>query len=321
VLGAAVGLTPDQVCARAGVDRATASRYWRALGFPDVDDQPVLTGADADALAVMAALVASGRLSDDAALGLVRALGATSSRLAAWEVDLVVSELARVDLPRADVPGGEAAAATAALVPELAELLDYAWRRHLQAALGRLAADEGPTEVVATVGFADLVGFTRLTRRLSEAELADLVQRFEEAGADVLTAAGARRLKTLGDEVLFTADDPPAAAAGALDLLDRFADDDVVPELRVGLATGTVVTRMGDLFGTTVNLASRLTALARPGTALCDAETAAALAGDPRFATVALWRRPVRGLGLVEPFALQRATGPEPWLGASGAGA
>jgi adenylate cyclase len=160
--------------------------------------------------------------------------------------------------------------------------------------------------VYQSVGFADLVGFTRLSRRLSVRDLAALVERFEQVGADVVAAAGARLVKTLGDEVLFVADRPGAAAAASLALVEAFAADEAVPQLRVGVATGLVIGRMGDVFGTTVNLASRLTSMARPGGVLVDEATAQDLAGDARFRTVAAVPRPVRGLGVVQPYVLRR---------------
>ena len=79
-----------------------------------------------------------------------------------------------------------------------------------------------------------------------------------------------RVIKTIGDEVLFVADDPVDAARIALGLVE--AEDEGFPEVRVGLAYGDVVSRLGDVFGPVVNIASRLTSLARPGRVLLDRE-------------------------------------------------
>ena len=115
------------------------------------------------------------------------------------------------------------------------------------------------------MGFADLVSYTRLSQRLEERELALLVDRFGRRSSDVIAGAGGRLVKTIGDEVLFVADTPAAAATIGLELAEAMAADPELPDVRVGIATGTVLTRMGDVFGRTVNLASRLTALAAPG--------------------------------------------------------
>ena len=65
-----------------------------------------------------------------------------------------------------------------------------------------MADDEEMVDRRLAVGFADLVGFTRLTRRLEEEELGELVESFETTSADLVAAHGGRLIKTLGDEVL-----------------------------------------------------------------------------------------------------------------------
>jgi adenylate cyclase len=88
-------------------------------------------------------------------------------------------------------------------------------------------------------------------------------------------------IKTIGDEVLFTVADPAAAVEVALALTARGADeDDPFPAVRAGVAHGAVVRRLGDVFGSTVNAASRLTSAARPGSVLVDAGVHAALTAD-----------------------------------------
>ena len=198
---------------------------------------------------------------------------------------------------------------TTALLPTLERMLVYAWRRQLAAAIQRSldTADEDDADAgVMCVGFADIVGFTRLSRRLPDDRLADLVTAFESDSADVVAATGARLIKTLGDEVMFVADSPELAVATALTLHEVHHAGEDVPSLRIGVAFGDVVTRMGDVYGSTVNLASRLTALARPGSTLVDDACAAELANDPHFNLRALRARPMRGLGLVRAWTVKR---------------
>jgi adenylate cyclase len=102
-----------------------------------------------------------------------------------------------------------------------------------------------------------------------------MLRRFEEGVARTATSAGARVVKLLGDEAMFVAGSPAEAAAIACALVA--APD--LPELRVGLATGAVLTRGGDVFGSTVNLAARLVELAAPGQVLADPVTAGRLRG------------------------------------------
>ncbi len=311
LLGAPRLYTREQAAELAGVSLERARRYWRALGFANTGSARAFTDADVAAMRRLDELVASGVLTEEMAVGMTRALGHTTARLASWQVDVVLDKLSQGTGLRAGLSVTEAYETAQTLLPELESLLLHAWRRQLAASVDRVLSDDDTLVDAAhlTVGFADLVGFTRLSRRLEERELAALVERFEQSGADLVTAAGARLVKTLGDEVLFLADSPGAAAEAALMLLAAFGGDDAVPDLRVGLATGLVIARMGDVFGTTVNLASRLTSLARPATALVDVATAEDLVGDPRFETFALWRRPLRGLGLVEPHLLRRRGG------------
>jgi adenylate cyclase len=308
LLGASRRWTREEVAERTGVPLERARRYWRALGFADTGGARAFTDLDVEALARVDALVQEGVVDEDVAIGLVRALGRTTANLAGWQVDVVLDQLSGGTGLRAGLSVREAYATAQRLLPELEPMLLHAWRLQLAASVDRVLNDDDTLIDAAhlTVGFADLVGFTRLSRRLAERDLARLVDRFEQSSADVVAAAGARMVKTLGDEVLFVADAPGPAAEAALDLHAVLGGHDAVPELRVGLATGLVIARMGDVYGTTVNLASRLTALARPGGVVVDVATAEDLEGDDRFEAVPLWPRPVRGLGLVEPYALAR---------------
>src|SRR5699024_5347961 len=90
-------------------------------------------------------------------------------------------------------------------------------------------------------------------------------------------------VKTVGDEVLFNAETPEAGADIALALSQALSDDPVLPSARVSVVWGRVLSRLGDIYGPTVNLAARLTALADPGTVLVDQLTANVLAEDERY--------------------------------------
>ena len=150
-----------------------------------------------------------------------------------------------------------------------------------------------------TVGFADVVGYTRMSRRMLEAELAALVLRFEDVVGDTVAAAGGRLIKTLGDEAMFVVDSPASAVDISLQLLAATTSDPTLPSLRAGLATGPVVARMGDVYGTTVNRASRLTRLAQQGRLVVDGPTARLLSGNPGFLLEDLGPHALPGLGAV----------------------
>lgn len=324
ILGAGRRYTPFQAARAAGVPMDLATRFWRAMGFADIGQARALTEADVIALRRLAGMVEAGLLSESMAIQVARSTGQTSARLADWQTDSFLEGL--TEPPEQGMTRAEVAyPLIELLLPELEEFLVYVWRRQLAAATSRVAQsdDEEAVDRRLAVGFADLVGFTRLTRRLEEEELGELVEAFETTAADQVAAHGGRLIKTLGDEVLFVSDDPGTAAEIGLRLIETMTGDETMPALRVGLAFGTVTTRMGDVFGTTVNLASRLTSIADRDAVLVDGAFRQALgdAGDAplseadvgadeegkyRFALQPMWRRPVRGLGVVEPWLLSR---------------
>jgi adenylate cyclase len=315
VLGAPRRWRRDEVAEAAGLPLEDARRLWRAMGFADVGDAVAFTDDDVAALTLLVSLLDRGVLDRATAVDVARSLGQTTSRLADWQVDIFGRQLTERGIIDPSDPLAPASADLLSqemdvLLPALEQLLVHGWRRQLAAALERGLADAEASGDVETghltVGFADQVGFTRLTRRMEEPELAALVDRFESRSADIVVGAGGRLIKTLGDEILFVASDPVAAAEASLRLLTEHDLDDTIPRLRIGLSTGVVVTRRGDVFGTTVNLASRLTAVARPDTVLVDGTTADALAEHEEFRLRPLGPRAVRGIGLVRPVVLER---------------
>ncbi len=205
------------------------------------------------------------------------------------------------------------AEAAAVLVSELSstfeDMMVYTWRRHLAAAVARIEAlganeeDLHTTEV--TVGFADIVSFTALSNQISRGEIGDLVEVFESRCAEVVALQQGRVVKSLGDSVLFVNSDAISAYDTAEGIINVIGRDPRMPDVRVGLASGSVVLRLGDVFGPPVNLASRLTAVARRNRIIIDAETGSRLPED-QFETRRLPARPVRGFGLLEPLTVRR---------------
>jgi adenylate cyclase len=145
---------------------------------------------------------------------------------------------------------------------------------------------------------------------MNEKTLAQLVQRFENRCAEIISVGGGRLVKTIGDEVLYIAETPVAGAQIALALAREFAEDEILPECRVAMVWGRVLSRLGDIYGPTVNLAARLTAIAEPGQVLIDDITAKALGEDERFVLDPQAPQLVRGFGEIHPVALRPGTGP-----------
>jgi adenylate cyclase len=310
ILGESPALSGSDIAASAGVSLPEARRLWRALGFPDAANQNAFTAGDRDALALVAAAVRDTGLDFETMLRLTRAVGQTMARLADWEVATLSSAID--EFAARDGASPDLMKASVRLVEDLSQhfdrLLVYAWRRHLAAAVGRIDAfaatdDEPVTE--ATVGFADLVAFTALSNELDENELGDLVEIFETRCADVIADHNGRVIKTLGDSVLFLEPDPVAAIDIALDIIAVVGRDDRLPDVRLGLATGPVVLRMGDVYGPPVNLAARFTGVARRNRVIIDERTAELLPSAD-FETRKLPARPLRGFGDVEPVTVRR---------------
>ncbi|MFD6176609.1 MULTISPECIES: adenylate/guanylate cyclase domain-containing protein [unclassified Isoptericola] len=292
--------------------------YWRWLGLPVTHpDEVGFTDADMEALREIGELVDSERLDEQAQMTLIRSLGHTTDRLALWQVEAFVEHLSRRD----GLDDVSARLAALERVPDLADRLsrqlEHAWRRQLAALTGRLAtefggargthaahADELP--LPRAVGFADIVSFTKRTAGLGSQELSEFVQLFESRARDVITEAGGRVVKTIGDAVLFVADDVTTGAEVALGLAAPHATEAEIP-VRVGFVWGRVLSRFGDVFGSDVNLASRITELAEPATVLVDPHTASLLASSSRYALTAQPAQEVQGIGEITPVRLQRA--------------
>jgi adenylate cyclase len=313
LLGGELRYTRLDAVRLAGVTSTFSERLWRAFGYPHLpDDAMAFTEGDIAALCRVRRLIEDDVLDEDGVMRMVRAVGQTMSRLAEWQVDLLT---ARLVSETADVPSS----AAVEMILEVAEkhisdfepLIVHAWRRQLAAAGTRAVAaaqddDAAPARAHAAVGFADMVAFTQMSRDLDEMDLARVVERFEEIASDVVAANGGRLVKTLGDEVLFSADTPQLGAELALCIAEAIKEEAEVPDVRIGVAYGPVVPLMGDLFGTTVNLAARLTAIARPGSIVVDAGLAGELERSELYDITRIVRRPARGLGIIQPYVLRR---------------
>ncbi len=250
----------------------------------------------------------SGLLDFDLGVTLARALGQTMARLADWEVGALGHRIEEIIQREGEDSRSDAAMRMIEdLNPVFEELMVYAWRRHLAAAVSRTFAI-GETDLNTTrisVGFADIVSFTALSNELSRERIGDLVELFESRCSDVVAVNRGRVIKSIGDSVLFVNDDPIRAYDTAEGIISVIGRDKRMPDVRVGLATGDVVMRLGDVFGPPVNMAARLTAVARRNRVIIDAATAALLPAD-QFETRRLPGRALRGFGVIEPVAVRR---------------
>jgi adenylate cyclase len=308
LLGGPRRYTRLQVAELAGMAPERTQRLWRALGFPDAaDDDPAFTDADVEALDVLSTLIDSGFVGPDTEASIARAMGQALSRLADWQTDMLADALTRGSgEERRQASVDDAIEAAQALLPRLRHVQDYVWRRHLAANADRLLASTGPGDRrELAVGFADLVGYTSRSRGMGGRELGAMVEDFEAIATEVIARHRGRVVKTVGDGVLFTAVGAVDAVEIGLQLPEAWDAEDR-PPLRVGAAYGGVLTRLGDVYSPVVNLASRLTSLARPGTTLVDRELAQRLRGLSAYRVRPLRRVSVRGYDHLQPWLVRR---------------
>lgn len=299
-----------EACRRANVSLELGERVWRAMGFASLADGEVaFTDGDVNALRITGEQIERGVITEELAVRMARAMGQALARLAESEIDAMAQMMFTPGKPPTDEEVDGLLDYIGEMLPHMEPLINQVWRRQLAASGTRsmAAAVANPDRAFAAapqgIGFADIVSFTELSRSLDESELAKLVDGFESVAVDIIAANRGRLVKTLGDEVMFAADDPVAVTEIGLDLAEAMD----TPRVRVGLAYGPVLPMMGDLFGTTVNLASRITAMARPGAVLGDSGLAGGLDGRKAYHTVRILRRPARGLGVVQPYVVRRA--------------
>jgi class 3 adenylate cyclase len=297
-------LTAREVARRNGLRIEQVLALSLAAGLPPRDaDDPVY--AEEDAVTFEAYGVASALFGEGAARRFVRVVGSSLARIAEAAVTLfqvnVEGPLRASGASDLDVAKENMRAI--ATLDRVRHMLQVLFTGHMERAIRRLR-ESRPRRSVDTatlaVGFVDLVGFTTLTQRMPPAELAQVIERFEETAYDVATEREGRVVKLIGDEVMFVTVDPAAACDIALTLFERFTGDAAVRP-RGGLAYGELLLRGGDYYGPIVNLGARVAQIAVPNELLATTEMAAAVAGAP-FRVEPAGRRMLKGFD--EPVAL-----------------
>ena len=314
LLGEGRRYKPGEAAAAAQMSLEDARRIWRNMGFPDIDAaDPHFTELDVNMLEDLENLNRTNLVAEESIVSLTRSVGQLTDRIVAWQIETLVHDI----MDRDGVDDAQARRQLlfrlADLMPVLEELALYAYRRQMYTGVLRLALRENkklgsePAQLplVRGVGFVDLVSYTSLVRNLSAPELARLINRFEQSCLDIIAPSGGRIIKTLGDEVFFLTEAPEAIAEISLKLAEQIGKDPELPEVRVAFIWGEVLANRGDVYGSSVNLASRLVSLAEPGSVLTDSETAETLKeyGD-RFTLTYQGTRNVRSFGNVDPVAV-----------------
>jgi adenylate cyclase len=203
---------------------------------------------------------------------------------------------------------------TRALLPLAGPWLEHAFALHLRELLRheRFTHEQRITGRVesaqdTTVAFADLVGFTALGESVPSEELGGLAGRLSRLAGD-LVEPPVRIVKMIGDAVMLVSAEPGEMVDTTLRLVEATAADDAFPAMRAGVAFGPAVNRWGDWYGSTVNLASRLTTRARPASVLATAAVRDAV-GDGPFQWSEAGDKRLKGLSApVRTFRVRRTT-------------
>lgn len=306
-----------------GISTVSARKMWRALGMAQTDaHDKAYTVSDAHALRMWAKPVADGLIDQETALSLARAIGQTTDRLVVWQMETIVEYLTEEKGLSEPEARREALEVIEDLIDPLQKMLTYSWRRNLAEVMGRLNVNvsdglamdnrqgwyDSSMPLARAVGFIDLVSYTRLSQKMEPRQLANMVQEFQGICYNIVATGGGRIIKTVGDEVFFAAETPLAGAEIAMSLMERVTAAADLPQARVGFVWGRVLSRLGDIFGSSVNLAARLTAVAEPGTIFTDEETARVLSTSDAYVFEPRGSLTLQGLGETGICRMERGT-------------
>lgn len=283
--GGAPRYSAREIAEQTGLERDLLERLWRALGMAMGDPEEVAyNDADLEA-AKRVKLFREAGLEEEAILDISRVIARGMYPVAATIRDAFVRTYLRAgdDEQTLAVRFAEASRAlTPMLEPTLGHILNVQQRTFIrQGAVdaSMMATGQLPDAAEVAIGFADLVGFTKLGEQVDPGALGDVAERLEELAREVVEAP-VRLVKTIGDAVMLQAFDTYALIAALLALVQRAEEmGEEFPQLRAGVSSGDGLERGGDWFGRPVNLASRITAIARPGSVLAD-QAARDAAGD-----------------------------------------
>lgn len=316
LLGGPQTLTIEDVASMAGATIEEVRDFWVAMGFPSPQsEEKIFTENDAKLFLQWSRFMASGAIDTATARSLLRANSHLADRLGLWQVEALVEDTMRRF-------GLDDTAARMYVLDHIRERVDvledvlrHSWRRQLDALLKRMDHEistrghEGLQPrfpLNRSLGFVDMVSYTSSSAILG-GKLVDLIGRFEQLSRDAVTDAGGRVVKMIGDAVMYIADDLETGLRVAVSLIEQLGADDQMLPVRASFVRGDVFSRSGDVFGPTVNLASRLVDIAPVGKILMDPTTAAAIAAGKAGMEYDVEEFPsatLRGFGTISPYLL-----------------
>ncbi|HEX8754421.1 MAG TPA: adenylate cyclase regulatory domain-containing protein [Solirubrobacterales bacterium] len=301
IAGDGARYTAREIAEKAGLELELLRRLRSALGVPFTDpDEPIGSEADLEAARRTKAILDAGFPAEQV-LQNARTIGMGMGRIAEANRSLVIRNLTQPGDTEHDIADRFALAAEL-LLPLVSQTLLYAFEANLLEQVKRdvieasdIASGELGGAAELTVCFADLVEFTRLGEEIAAEELGEVAGRLEEM-ATVVAEPPVRLVKTIGDAVMFVSTEPEPLLAAALDLIAAAeAKGQEFPWLRAGLSRGPVVPQWGDYYGRPVNLASRITGVARPGSVVVEGAVHDAI-GEEAFRYTYIGERRLKGI-------------------------
>jgi adenylate cyclase len=278
-------MTPREIAAQSDLEVEQLQGLITALGFPKPDpDQRTFGPEDLEAAQRFRRFLDAG-IPPDRLLAVSRRVGSAAAQMAQAHRELIADGLIDPEADEYDAALSLREAATD-LMPLGEDAAVYALRVHLLDQLrGDVIAATEPgwfgtgrsTEV--SICFADLVGFTRLGERSELEQLGSVAKLLESVAIEVINPE-VRLVKLIGDAAMLVSTDGAALMDAAVRFVDVGRDaGEELPALRVGVARGHAIPQGGDWFGHPVNLASRITEVARPDSVLAESSAVRA-AGD-----------------------------------------
>lgn len=319
LLGGEPSLTIADLAYRTGTPIERVNSYWVAMGFtPVAEDVPTFTEMDLEAYQTWSSLIDSGKIDLNTGLSFVRAQSHIADRLVLWQTEALVDDVSR----RFNLDDTTARITTLDrfrdFLPFLESEMIYTWKRQLEALISRIDMEvshrgqvgaTGKFPLMRTFGFVDMVSYTSSSTHLTEIDLIDLINRFENICREAIPSAGGRVVKMIGDAVFYIADDLPTGLRVVTELIEKLTSDKNLLPVRASVVQGAVFSRSGDVFGPTVNLASRLTDVAPVGQILTDSETASRIIsgeGGVSYVAEPVKEADLRGVGKVMPFRVYK---------------
>ena len=237
-------------------------------------------------LAELARVLLDLGVSDEGVQRLFRVYADNIRRLAMAEADLYMEELeqrwadAGSDESDLMIRGAQVGRRMTGPVQRTIRALYERQRQHIWTEYGVERAEmalerAGVLERAAStpaICFVDMTGFTRLTEEQGDEAAARLATSLASLVNEVSRRHGGRAIRWLGDGGLFYFEDASAAFAAALEMSER-APSAGLPPTHIGVQAGPVVFRDGDVYGRTVNIASRIADQAEAGEVLTSQET------------------------------------------------